>query len=57
MSDKKVIFSKGNIDWSEWDKTKDLNPVQVFAHYTNCINNHNPDNLDPNCTCLSLIHI
>ena len=54
MSGKTLKFSKGNIDWSKWDKTKDLNPVQVFAHVRNCINNHNPDNIDPNCVCALL---
>jgi len=54
MSGKTFKFLKSNIDWSKWDKTKDSNPVQVFVHYANCIKNHNPDNLDPNCTCALL---
>jgi len=55
MSGNKTIkFSKSNIDWSKWEKTKDMNPNEVGVHIHNCIKNHNPDNLDPNCTCVYL---
>ena len=54
MSDKKVIFSKGNIDWTKWEKTKDMNPVDVGVHIHNCNVNYDEDNLDPDCTCAYL---
>ena len=68
MSDKKLKFSKSNIDWSKWDKTKDIFETSEkisrllekkidmtkSKYYRNCINNHNPDNIDPNCVCALL---
>ena len=68
MSDKKLKFSKSNIDWSKWDKSKDIFETSEkisrllekkidltkSKYYRNCINNHNPDNIDPNCVCALL---
>ena len=54
-SGKKLNFSAADVDWSKWDKTKDLQEIpKLMTHMHNCQVNHDPDNLDPNCTCVLL---
>ena len=56
MSDKKLKFiaDEKGIDWSKWEKVKDWNIVDVARHLHNCIRFHDPDNINPDCTCAYL---
>ena len=55
MSGKTLKFTtEKGIDWTKWEIYKDWNPVDIIRHISSCIRDHDPDNINPDCTCALL---